>query len=87
MKALLVALLILFVCSTADAGVEAVLVKKAMDDKAIVVRANGEMYLIEKGVGCLSLWRYEGKRVYINSPGLFLGGWLKPVDYRRWPGM
>jgi hypothetical protein len=25
------------------------------------------MYLIEKGVGCLSLWRYEGKRVYITS--------------------
>ncbi len=73
MKALLVALVILFACSTARAGVEAVFVKKAMDDKAIVVRANGEMYLIEKGVGCLSLWRHEGKRVYINSPGVFLG--------------
>jgi hypothetical protein len=41
MKALPVALVILLACSTAHAGVEAVFVKKAMDDKAIVVRANG----------------------------------------------
>lgn len=73
MKALFIVLVILFACFTADAGVEAVLVKKTMDDKAIVARANGEIYLIEKGVGCLSWSRYEGKRVYVNSPGLFLG--------------
>jgi hypothetical protein len=73
MKASLFPLVLLLACSTAHAGVEAVFVKKVMDDNAIVVRANGEIYLIEKGVGCLSLWRYEGKRVYVNSPGLFLG--------------
>jgi hypothetical protein len=73
MKALRVAIVILSACSAAHAGMESVVVKKAMDDKAIIVRASGEMYLIEKGVGCLSLWRYEGKRVYINSPGLFSG--------------
>src|SRR5262245_31849805 len=73
MKAVIVAMLIVLACLTAQAAVEAVLVKKTMDDKAIVVRANGQMYLIEKGVGCLSLGRDEGKRVYINSPGLFLG--------------
>jgi len=72
-KSLLTAIVACFACSAANAGTEAVLVKKAMDDKAIVVRANGDMYLIEKGVGCLSLWRYEGKRVYVNSPGTFLG--------------
>jgi len=44
-----------------------------MDDNAIVVRENGDAYRIEKGVGCLSLWRFEGKAVLINSPGLFLG--------------
>ena len=44
-----------------------------MDDNAIVVRENGDAYQIEKGVGCLSLWRFEGKAVLINSPGLFLG--------------
>jgi len=59
--------------AAAHAAVEAVLVKKVMDDKAIIVRANGEIHVIEKGVGCLSLWRFEGKRVYISSPGLFLG--------------
>jgi hypothetical protein len=73
MKTLIVTLIIAFASPLAQAGVEAVVVKKTMDDKAIVVRANGEMYLIEKGVGCLSLWRYQGKRVYVNSPGLFLG--------------
>lgn len=73
MKAVRVAVAILFACAAARAGTEAVFVKKAMDDTAILVRANGDTYLIEKGVGCLSLRRYEGKRVYISSPGLFLG--------------
>jgi hypothetical protein len=67
------ALVLLFTTWPAAAGVEAVFVKKVMDDKAIIVRSNGDTYLIEKGVGCLSLWRFEGKSVYINSPGLFLG--------------
>jgi hypothetical protein len=43
------------------------------DDKGIIVRSNGEAYKIEKGVGCLSFWRYEGKHVLISSPGMFLG--------------
>lgn len=55
------------------AGVEYVYVQKTMDDRAIIVRQNGNAYLIEKGIGCLSLWRYEGKTVLINSPGIFLG--------------
>lgn len=29
--------------------------------------------LIEKGVGCLSLWGYEGKIVLVTSSGIFLG--------------
>lgn len=57
----------------AIAATEAVHVTNAMDDKAIITRQNGDSYLIEKGVGCLSLWRYEGKTVLIVSPGLFLG--------------
>lgn len=52
---------------------EYVTVQKVTDDTAIIVRSTGATYVIEKGVGCLSLWRYEGKRVVINSPGLFLG--------------
>jgi len=73
MRALFLSGVILMASSAAHAGVEAVTVQKVMDDKAIIVRGNAEMFLIEKGVGCLSLWRYEGKRVYVNSPGLFLG--------------
>lgn len=57
------------------AGVEEVYVAKVMsnDDNAIIVRKNGEAYLIEKGIGCFSFWQYEGKKVLIVSPGLFLG--------------
>ena len=58
-----------------QAKIEQVYVAKIMsnDDKAIIVRSNGEAYLIEKGIGCISLWRYEGKNVLIHSPGIFLG--------------
>ncbi|MBX5496674.1 MAG: hypothetical protein IRZ15_15170 [Bryobacteraceae bacterium] len=73
MKVAGVALVLVFTTWLAAAGVEAVFVKKVMDDKAIIVRSNGDTYLIEKGTGCLSLWRFEGKTVYISSPGLFLG--------------
>lgn len=55
------------------ARAEYVYIQKTMGDQAIIVRKNGDAYLIEKGVGCLSLWRYEGKLVLINSPGIFLG--------------
>ncbi len=55
--------------------VEAVALLKVMDSncRAIIQRRNGEMYLIEYGVGVISIWRYEGKAVLINSPGLFCG--------------
>ena len=43
------------------------------DNKAIIQRRNGESYLIEYGVGVISIWRYEGKAVLIHSPGLFCG--------------
>jgi len=54
-------------------GGEYVSVHKVTDDMAIIGRSNGAIYSIEKGVGCLSLWRYEGKSVVIKSTGLFLG--------------
>jgi len=56
-------------------GFEKVYLKKVMDSdyKAIIERSNGDMYLIEYGVGVLSLWRYEDKYAYIDSPGLFAG--------------
>lgn len=69
----LVAIASMLAVGPAVAATETVQVTKAMDDKAIITRRNGESYLIEKGVGCLSLWRYEGKTVLIVSPGLFLG--------------
>lgn len=43
------------------------------DDKGIIERQNGERWLIEKGVGALSFWRFEGRQVLIYSPGIFCG--------------
>lgn len=55
--------------------VEAVAVLKVIenDSKAIIKRRNGEMFLIDYGVGVLSIGRYEGKAVWIYSPGSFCG--------------
>lgn len=44
-----------------------------MNDKAIVIRKNGDAYGVEYGVGVLSIWMYEGRLAVINSPGLFAG--------------
>jgi hypothetical protein len=58
----------------ASASIEEVLVTetKTHDDRAVIMRQNGELYLVEKGSGCVSLWRYEGRPVLIVSPGQFL---------------
>jgi hypothetical protein len=42
-------------------------------DRAVIVRASGETYVVEKGAGCASLWRYQGSGVLVISPGQFLG--------------
>jgi len=75
--ALLIAffILVLFPSKAIAASVEAVYVSKVLDTdyKAIIVRSNGDAYLIEYGIGVLSLWRYEGRTVLVYSPGLFAG--------------
>ncbi len=59
----------------AHASTEEVRVAKVLDDDemAIVVRADGQAYLIEKGLGCSHLRRFEGRRVVVHSPESFLG--------------
>lgn len=42
-------------------------------DKALIFRENGEAWILEKGVGCLSLDFYEGRSILVYSPGLFAG--------------
>jgi len=71
----IVGLLLTALSAPAIAGVEFVTVVKILsnDDHGIIVRSNGDAYQIEKGVGCLSFWRYEGKQVLVSSPGIFLG--------------
>jgi len=72
-KFCLILLLYAISINNALAGAEFVYVFKVINDNAIIVRKNGNAYLIKKGFGCLSLWQYEGKKVLIYSPGLFLG--------------
>lgn len=75
-KLLIITTSIFFLISTASlAKIEYVTVVKILDndDKGIIERANGEQWLIEKGVGAISFGRYEGKKVIISSPGIFCG--------------
>ncbi len=71
---------ILFLTPSLRAGVEAVYVSKVLDssDQVIIRRRNGEVWLLEYGVGVISIWQYEGKAVLIKSPGIF-GGVGSPV--------
>jgi hypothetical protein len=69
-------LLFLLVSSaSAFAKAESVLLVKVLndDDKLIIQRRNGERWMITKGIGALATYRYEGRMVIINSPGLFCG--------------
>jgi hypothetical protein len=69
-------LLILFAVSApVFAGAESVLLVKVLqdDDKLIIQRRNGDRWMITKGIGALSTYRYEGRMVIINSPGMFCG--------------
>ena len=53
--------------------VETVLVQSVGDESVVVVRGNGEVHRLEYGVGCIPLWRAEGKRVIVSSPAMFAG--------------
>lgn len=76
MKTTLTALLLIALSVIkALAGAEYVTLVKVLenDNQGIVERRNGEQWLIEKGVGALSFWRFEGKQIVIHSPGIFCG--------------
>lgn len=49
------------------------LIKDLSNFHALIMRQNGEIYLIQYGVGVVSLPLYTGKIVYIYSPGFFAG--------------
>lgn len=60
--------------SLALAGdVEAVRVITVADDTAIVARSSGAQHLLELGIGCLGISRWEGRTAYVHSSGLFAG--------------
>ena len=75
LKSLVFTLFTVVLACPAIALTEAVFLHKVMDSdsKAIIERKNGEQFIIEYGVGVLSIWRYVGKAVIISSPGIFLG--------------
>lgn len=58
----------------APASTEWVYVRKVFDsDKILIQRQNGESYILEYGVGCIALWRYEGRWAMVYSPYSFAG--------------
>lgn len=71
---LLLCMLLLFPIAS-WAGAEYVGVVGVYQTKSMVqiVRRNGEEWLLTYGVGCLSLWKYDGKTIVIEYPGLFGG--------------
>lgn len=54
---------------------EAVWLVKAFDSvgEVLIERRSGNRYILELGVGCLAVQFFEGKRVIIDSPGIFAG--------------
>jgi len=42
------------------------------DDKIMVEDSYGDLYLVEYGIGCLSMWRYEDKYIQIDIGGGYL---------------
>ena len=66
-------LAMLLLPSAAYADAEHVTLRSVMKDKLVVARKDGSTYLVEKGMGCLSVAQYEGRQVVIDSPGRFLG--------------
>jgi hypothetical protein len=65
--------LLLVLAGSASASAEVVLLRKVTKEKVFIVRANGTVYAVDKGLGCLSLGQYEGRQIVVNSPGRFLG--------------
>jgi len=43
-------------------------------DKIIVSDTLNQRYLVEYGIGCLSMWRYDNKFIHIDVSGVFLDG-------------
>lgn len=44
-----------------------------LDDNVFVIRENEDAWLFELGIGCRSLWRYNGKWAIVEYSGLFGG--------------
>jgi hypothetical protein len=40
----------------------------------VVQRHNGEVWVFEAGIGCPSLWLFDGRIVFVISPSGFFGG-------------
>lgn len=79
---------LILTAASAAAGVEAVRVEQVLGNEVVITRGNGESFTLTTGVGCLSLWRYVGKSVLVESPGLFLGigsSLLLPEEAQRCP--
>lgn len=73
---ILFSFLIFFVQTTQALNLKRYFVVKVLDtsDNIIVEDSYGDQYVVEYGIGCLSMWRYEDKYIYIDIGGSFLDG-------------
>jgi hypothetical protein len=44
-----------------------VIVVKVLDYDSIIIQRRYSQWLIDYGVGCLSMWRYEGNVIYLTE--------------------
>lgn len=59
-----------------DLNLKPYYVTKVLDsgDDVILRDKFGDQFLVEYGIGCLSMWRYEGKTINVDIGGTFLDG-------------
>ena len=59
-----------------DLNLKPYYVTKVLDssDDVILEDKFGDQFLVEYGIGCLSMWRYEGKTIHVDIGGTFLDG-------------
>lgn len=59
--------------ASASASAERVILRKVEKHRVWIVRSNGMTYLVEKGLGCVSLAQHQGREIIVESPARFLG--------------
>lgn len=75
MKKFFIVLLFLAVPFTANADFKPFFVVTEVDSYEVILQDKwGDQFLVEYGIGCLSMWRYVDEVIYVDVGGAFLDG-------------